>query len=97
MPHFFYSYFQNGATKLFTVIFVLLIDFPVCLFLGFDKIARMLIEKGANVNAADDNNLSVLMYAALNGETIAYFFMEFSCNIQQNLTCRQNEGQISKK
>lgn len=36
--------------------------------LGFEKIGRMLIEKGANVNAVNKNNDSALLIAAFKGK-----------------------------
>lgn len=38
------------------------------LFIGFDKIARMLIDKGADVNVVNSKNNSALILAALTGK-----------------------------
>lgn len=37
------------------------------LFLGFEEITRMLIEKGANVNAVNEDNNSALVLAIVEG------------------------------
>lgn len=38
-------------------------------FVGLEKVARMFIEKGANVNAVNDKNDSALILAVWNGKT----------------------------
>lgn len=50
------------------------------LFIGFEKVVQMLIEKGANVNAVDQkNNYSALFYAARNGNILnTHIFKKFN-------------------
>lgn len=52
-------------------------EFPFSLFArsftGSMKIVQMLIEKGANVNAVNEDHNSALMYAALNGITLEIY------------------------
>lgn len=43
-------------------------SFMPILFIGFDKIARMLIDKGADVNVVNSKNNSALILAALTGK-----------------------------
>ena len=43
------------------------------LFLGFDKIVQLLIEKGANVNAVNKVENSALIYAATKGSFPDYW------------------------
>lgn len=38
-------------------------------FIGLEKISRMLIERGVNINAVDEKNNSALILAVVKGET----------------------------
>lgn len=55
-------------------------------FIGFEKIVQMLVEKGANVNAVNEDGLSVLDAAsnAMEGnlETIGIAFEKKNCIIK---------------
>lgn len=42
------------------------------LFVGFDKIVQMLIDKGANVEVVDDKDKTAFLYAAQNLWTVMY-------------------------
>lgn len=49
-------------------------------FLGFDKIAELLIENGADVNIVGNNDLTPLMYAADKGwYSSNYVLNTFKC------------------
>lgn len=37
-------------------------------FVGYEKIAKMLIEKGANINAVNEDNNSPLLWAVFAGD-----------------------------
>lgn len=50
------------------------------LFTGFEKIARLLIKKGANVNAVNEDKFSALVIAAYRGETIWIYSANFMFN-----------------
>lgn len=56
---------------------------------GDEKIVRMLIEKGANINAVDENaNSALILAASLGFEPIVQVLIEKSANIN----ARNNEG-----
>lgn len=57
-------YFIDSSLNLFYSIFHLF----SLLFTGFEKLALILIEKGANVNAVDENDMPVLTFAAIKGK-----------------------------
>lgn len=62
-------------------------------FLGSEKIARLLIEKGAEVNTRDKENGSALNYAAFNGNKIQYLDHTFEINKYQfNVTHTGHES-----
>lgn len=65
--------FQYVYSLNFWLLFIILI--------GYEKIAKLLIQKGANVNAVDENNNSPLLWAAFAGTTsIAYIqFISKAC------------------
>lgn len=42
-------------------------NISISVLLGFERIVRMLIERGANVNAVNSGHNSALIYAAVNG------------------------------
>lgn len=43
-------------------------------FIGFEKIVQMLIEKGADVNAVNEDNFSAIIYAANRGNNVQFAF-----------------------
>ena len=45
-------------------------------FIGSEKIVRMLIDKGADVNAVDEKNNSALLYATKNGNELNKFLLK---------------------
>lgn len=47
--------------------------------IGFETIVQMLIEKGANVNAVNEDNNSALIYAALEGKIFLHMNI-YHCN-----------------
>lgn len=57
-------YKSTGITKLYIYILVS----PFYLFTGFFKSVQLMIEKGANVNAVDDEKKSALVYAVEKGK-----------------------------
>lgn len=44
-----------------------LIQFSLNLFIGYDKIAQMLIEKGAKIDEVNEDNNSPLLWATFTG------------------------------
>ena len=62
-------------------------SYPVSsnLFTGNEKMVKMLIDKGANVNAANENKNSALIFAALRGNTSnAYILLLFPFFVLSN-------------
>lgn len=43
-------------------------SFSIHSIIGFDKMVQVLIEKGANINAVNENNNSAVILATLNGK-----------------------------
>lgn len=46
------------------------LEFFIRSFLGFEKIVQMLIDRGANVNAVDEDNTSAIIFAANKGRVL---------------------------
>lgn len=55
------------------------------MIIGFEKIAQQLIDKGANINAVDENNNTPLLWAAYTG-TISkrMYLVYFKCLFEIN-------------
>lgn len=51
--------------------------FLIHLFVGFEKIAQMLIKKGTDVNVVNTNKYSALTYAVTNGNISTEFIILF--------------------
>ena len=64
-------------------------------FTELDTIVRMLIENGANVNAADENHDSALMHAVIHGN-ITNLFVVFNCLTNKTKQATQSRRTTKK-